>query len=765
MIRHITGNLSVDYMRKSIGGGPLPEPGSHAAELDEFQELGFDGVEDYLAWGVCERDEGRFDFEFHRVNQEQCARRGLAYVVYPWVHVVPHWFRAGERWTPFRCLEHDAEVAWPSIFDPRTLDIYRRFYGAVNDALGNGIDSVCLAVPVDYGEVGYPTGWGAWVSQPQHPRDHVHAGFWAGDVHARAAYRRAMLHAFGDLEGLNRAFGTAHETEEQIRFPELTAPPASILATARFYLQAMVSFVDQMLGVVREIFPDKPLYLKVGHGGEMLAYGIEPTQLVRVAAQHGARIRTTQATLPEIHQKRLSTACRFFQVPFASEPPVDIGREKFVERIFTDASNGSIEYFDYPEHVLGSRDLLEMYGPLMTGELPLVDVGLFFPSTDQHSRPLQGLPPVLMDLGDPIRDRFDYELIDEPLIEAGALAGLHVLGMPEGRYVPDAIQERLLQWIRAGGHLVVGPEVNPTTLEGPLGALLREAPDASSCVDLVGTSAESTLARLGTPGDSLWLGGEWYYRESAHQFRGTPPEGEFSRWSAARSSAFFPIRAGRSYLLEIACWLHPASVQMRHHVLVAGELVGRITRPGLQRFAAWVHQDLLVGLGVAEVSLESEPFRLVDLGAGDDTRELGVAVIWMRMTEEGSPAAGVDGGGRPQLTGRIRRAAFESQAALPLEKGTVVVSRRRPSLHFLTLLEESVRRHSVVRRAALQGSFEPSDPPGIRCTVFPSKLLLWNRGPEEREIELRATEHAPERILIPGGGTLGVDRITGRLLP
>src|SRR5574342_253873 len=99
-----------------------------------------------------------------RVPDEEPGRRagscrllGLKYVVSPWVHVVPEWWLAKGSFVGFRCLEHDLECGWPSSFDPAVPDLFRRFYGELARALGDGIDSLCVALTADYGEVGYPT--------------------------------------------------------------------------------------------------------------------------------------------------------------------------------------------------------------------------------------------------------------------------------------------------------------------------------------------------------------------------------------------------------------------------------------------------------------------------------------------------------------------------------------------------------------------------------------------------------------------------------
>src|SRR5262249_8404940 len=159
-------------------------------------------------------------------------------------HVVPEWWFASGRFVGFRCLEHDRECGWPSIFDPALPGLYRRFHVELARALGDGIDALCVALPADYGEVGDPTGWGAWVSRLPPPRDHVHAGFWCGDAHARAALRAFALARHGSLDGVNRAWGTRFPSPDAINHPVASSPLPWRRDFADFYVGAMADFAD-----------------------------------------------------------------------------------------------------------------------------------------------------------------------------------------------------------------------------------------------------------------------------------------------------------------------------------------------------------------------------------------------------------------------------------------------------------------------------------------------------------------------------------------
>jgi hypothetical protein len=135
------------------------------------------------------------------------------------------------------------------------------------------------------------------------------------------------------------------------------------------------------------------------------------------------------------------------------------------------------------------------------------------------------------------------------------------------------------------------------------------------------------------------------------------------------------------------------------------------------------------------------------------------------LTEEGSPSAGLRGGDPPKLTGRVRRADLAAHGLLAHGDGAVLFSRHRPLVAFLALLEDQVERHSAIVRDALNGAVAGGALEGVRVTVFPSKILLWNRTQVDRELELTPVGRAPERLAVPAGGLVAMDRKSGRLLP
>jgi hypothetical protein len=739
MIPLVSGDLSVEWWLQRLRGEAGPAPGATREAIAGIAALGgkdapthVSAVEDCLAWAALEPKEGELDWSFPRANAQLAKEHGLRYVVQPWLHVAPAWFLAKGDFAGFRCLEHGSECAWPSLFAPSTFAAFERFYDELKRALAESIDGIVVAFPADLGDVGYPAGFGAWKAALPPKRDHVHPGFWAADPHASAAYRK---HAAG-------------------RSPE---PDAALAARdfADFYVGALNGFVDRLLAAVRSRFPTTPLWIKLGRDPEPLARGVDPTALAAIAARHRAGIRAAQrgreapSTLPS---KRLAAACRRHTIALGSESAPEAGRETLPARLFDDATSGAAEWFAWPEQLVGARELLGAHPSLLDGAPSRCDVALVHASHLLRRRPDLALPPVLSDLAEPLRDRFDFDLVDESLIDGGALKDVAVVGLLEAEDLSGATQQELASFVERGGSLVVGPDVESARMQGPLADLVARAPPADDFVELGGTAAPSLRLELGSARDLLLLAGAWYTREEG---------GAGGRFTGPSASAFLPIARGTRHLLEIECFVDPRTAHLDHGVFADGTRLGTLRRAGLQRFAVWLPAD--TRREVVEVALVSAPFRPADTDPAGDPRELGVAVLSLQLTQEGAPDASFAAAAAPELAGRVRADLLQENGTLAHGKGQVVVSRRRPLVKLLALLDHAVRTRSEWGRLAPRdaGSGEPL--PGLRATRFEEKVVLFNRTAAEKEVVLGDDATRPP-VVVPAGGLVALDLRSGRIL-
>lgn len=731
VIRQLSGNLGVDRLLHARAGAPAPAADATERAIERLAALGVDGVEEYLGWALVEPARDRFDWSAAHQTARLARARGLRYVVYPWLHVVPDWFLASSEFVPMRCLEHGGTIGWPSPFAPTTRAAFRRFHASLRDALGDKLDALCLAFPADYGEIGFPSGFGAWAAPPRAPHDHLHAGFWFGDPHARAAWS-----PFAAERGLAADLDRA------------VLDPGARAALARFGVAAVVAFVDGVLADLRALFPQLPLWLKVGHGGENAEYGIDVTALARVAARHGAGLRTTQATLPTLHQQRIATACSRFSVALASEPPLDVGRARAVGRLFDDAVSGAVEVFEYPEQLVAARDLRARFGALRRGVAAATDVAVHFSRTALLAQPHVGFPPRLYELADALRDRADYAVVDGEQIGAGGLDGIRLLAMPDG-VAALATQRELLRFVHGGGTLLIAPAA--TLAPGPLADAVATTPLADGAVALASGAIDGAPAALrvafGTAGEAEWLAGEWHAPEDAAQFQETAPRGVKARWSGRGAAVVVPrdLAGGAgATLLELEAWVHPGFAPQRVAIRVDGAVVGALERTGLQRFAAWLPPP--AAASVSTIELDAELRVPARLGLGADRRELGVALIWLRLTAEGASAAHALAIERWPPNARVDPVALRERVGR-VGAGGIVRCGAAPFARFLGLFEHLVATTTEWGATAPRSAEHGARALDVRLARFlpadgeaggRSRWLAWNRAA------------APAKLVRPG---------------
>lgn len=455
-----TGNLSVDDYAGAIARNlSPPKPQDFQGTLNLYKKISISAIEDYLVWFALEPEEDKFQWKFFDNNYENLSKIGMKYVVYPWLHFVPTWYASSPEYVPYRCLEHNLPTNSPSIWAHSTLKIYDGFFKKLKEHFEDKINGIIVPFPADYGEAGYPVGFlmmgPKWFfGKEQSERTHFHRGFWCNDSYAQENFRNYVIGKYGNLPNLNREWQTNFRTKERIEFPENQDKKRYWLDFVEWYHHSLTNFVVQAVKVANRYFATTPMEIKIGHSEEALAYGKDITGLVKAGKENNFRIHSTHGSQSHRHYKRFSSACKFYNVPLITEPPAEVNREAELSRIFKDASNGTAEFFDYTPNLMQASDVFQKYQKFMRGEKSIVDVALFFPTTNHYLHPEMDDPPRLVVASEDIRDVFDYDIIDERLIIDGALENYRILIFFEGNVIEDKTLHKIKQWIEGGGVVV-----------------------------------------------------------------------------------------------------------------------------------------------------------------------------------------------------------------------------------------------------------------------------------------------------------------------
>lgn len=454
-------------------------------KLQKFRALGFEAFQtdsDHL--NTNEVKEGRWDWCLEDAHLKVAREAGGKWHFFAHFHVPPSWFRNKAEFVPMRCLEHGEAFPGWSIWHPGAVEFQEKGYGALRQQYGDVISVLLVGVHGDYGETEYPAGYR--FDQEHTAKEwrkvlgdaHDDKGWWCADDFARADFRARMMAKYGALEDLNTAWGTDFKTEQGITYPLAVGQRRYWLDFVQWYLDSITRFSAAITRAARKHFPGTRTAWLLG-GGEDPRNGQDQSGLAKAAAEVGGEIRSTHGSFQTFARnygsmfKRIASACKFYGVPFWSEPPSVVSAEGTVGRIFETVSCGGIAYYDWTCNPLVPevQKVYEEYGRYLTQEKPLVDVALFYPSSyhllnGKEESPRRNYPERFAEAARDIREVVDFDILDERMIADGALDTYRVLVFLEGNVVEASTLGSVAGWIEKGGVAVTYDTGRVETVEG-----------------------------------------------------------------------------------------------------------------------------------------------------------------------------------------------------------------------------------------------------------------------------------------------------------
>jgi hypothetical protein len=149
--------------------------------------------------------------------------------------------------------------------------------------------------------------------------------------------------------------------------------------------------------------------------------------------------------------KWMGTAYQFYGVKDCSEPAGDLDDKGFVRRMFSDASCGASQLFTYQfeRHATTAQK----YVSLFNGKSGDTEVGVYCPTTLYRlGADLQST----IDAAYPLRDLCEFDVLDEILINDGALTTKRykALILFQSEIVDRPILKKFDAFLRAGGKII-----------------------------------------------------------------------------------------------------------------------------------------------------------------------------------------------------------------------------------------------------------------------------------------------------------------------
>jgi hypothetical protein len=695
-----------------------------------------------------EPQEGRWDLQRLSLDQQLARSAGLLWLPAPCFAYVPRWLQTSQKPTLLQCREHDRTLAAFSPWTSSGPAYAARGLQKLKDAFGDRSAGTILGVLGEYGEVGFPAG--ARISSPRQREDwrrivgdeHNHLGWWSGDAAARQNFADWALTKYKTLAEANEAWKTNFRTPAEIRYPISPRDGARRwLDYMQWYQAGTAGYADRLMSAARTIFPNGILAVPMGFADENPRLGVDNSLIPKTAARHRAEVRSTHAGYRPFAQSqagpmgRIASAARHYGVRFWTESTGRLTQDQVAERLFTDISLGASAHYELPATITAAREVYYRYARQLRVEKPIVDVAMLFPTTSHLLRGESGYPPVFAKGCSDIRDVLNYEIVDERMVQDGALASHRIAVMWEGGVWEKETLDRLRAWVEGGGILIAYDFGKIETVEG----------DRSWFTDLFGyagrlaqpvvtrrfvnTGSPTSLHRyrvtVSDPMATPFLAGDWFDPETVD---GTP-----ARWTGASAVIRLPAAPRRLYELAIRAAVAADAPRKSREVLVNGTKVGELDRTGEYTYRFPISDAVAAGRDTLTVTVKSDTWVPAEtLPNSSDRRALGLRLFWFQMDSTAS--------------------AVEEPAPMPQGKFEVGIDAKKLKSDWARRLGQGWTVYFPASRAQLPGYYEvvrmltyhaeeldpglksaiPVDDnwDGVYATLFFDRVLYYNSSSE-----------------------------------
>ena len=452
----------------------IPETLDRMRELCPVaRALGFNGVESYVAWGNVETQKGQYDWRFYDAVAQTAKDQGLRWfpmLIGGSAYSLPPWYHDSPENVGFVCLEHAKRNNIQTIFTDNQnkyveafLNAFGAHYAASSDAPMDVLLGVRLGASGNFGESQYPAG-GNWGFKGV--REHIHIGWWAGDEHAVLRFREFLQSKYADVAALNAAWESNYASFDEVPVfvPQFAENMRQRKDFVDWYMGAMTKWCGQFGRWTRAGLPNTTIYESSGSWGFVESGTDFTDQTINMANIKGG-IRCTNETDSYAQNfyatRMLSSAARFYGVPFGSEPAGFGSGRGIAARIYNILVNNGQHLFFYESNLLyndqAANQWLELAPLLDQRAEPVIDVAVLYPDTkskldDAVFRNLYAF--TFNERVAALRPRLDFDFCSERMILDGALPRYKVLVFLWSNIVEAEAINKIDEWVRAGGAVI-----------------------------------------------------------------------------------------------------------------------------------------------------------------------------------------------------------------------------------------------------------------------------------------------------------------------
>jgi len=426
--------------------------------------LGFNGVESYVKWNFVESEKGRFDWSFYDAVVEEAGRYGLKWfplLIAGSAYTLPAWYHDSPENVGFVCLEHGKGNNIQTIFCENQTPHVQRFLAEFGKHYepGGRLLGVRLGPSGNFGESQYPAG-GNWGYAGE--TEHIHIGWWAGDAHAAKHFAAWLRARYESIETLNKAWNDRYTQWNEVKcfIPQFAESARKRKDFVDWYMGAMTDWCERWALWAREAMPNTPIYQSAGGWG-FVESGTDFTDQTQSMSKIGGGIRATNETDSYAQNfqvtRMMSSAARFYGVPFGSEPAGFNSAKGVASRIYNILVNNGQHLFFYYPNVLNHESIqtwLELAPLLDARAEPVIDVAVLYPDTqskldDGVFRNLYA-SSFYQRIG-ALRPHLDFDFCSERMVLEGALSRYKVLILAWSPTVEATALDTIDRWVRDGG--------------------------------------------------------------------------------------------------------------------------------------------------------------------------------------------------------------------------------------------------------------------------------------------------------------------------
>jgi hypothetical protein len=430
--------------------------------------LGFNGIETYVGWNYAEAESGCFDWSAYDkiVNKAQeYDLKWFPLLIVGSAYTLPDWYYQSKENIGFKCLEHGKSNPIQTIFCDNQTPHVKRFlhefgshYEPMDVLLG-----VRLGPSGNYGESQYPAG-GNWGHKGQ--QMHIHIGWWAGDEFASAHFQRFLQAKYQKIDSLNQAWEAAFSSFDEIQtfVPQFAETKRQRKDFVDWYIWAMSDWCEKWAIWARDAMPKTEIYQSAGGWG-FVESGTDFTDQTKSMKKPSGGIRATNETDSYAQNfyatRMMSSAARFYGVPFGSEPAGFGSARGVVARIYNILVNNGQHLFYYAPNIInndqGVEKWLELAPLLDQRQEPLIEAAVLYPDT--KSKLDDGVFRHLYSFSfnqrvAALRPHLDFDFCSEQMILDGALNQYKVLVFLWSDIVEASALTQINQWVQEGGTVI-----------------------------------------------------------------------------------------------------------------------------------------------------------------------------------------------------------------------------------------------------------------------------------------------------------------------